>query len=742
MGLRPFHEEDYALFFGRDREIRVIASNIQARPLTVLYGASGVGKSSVLQAGVVRRLKQEPGNSVLYFRDWQSNSLLQDILNKAREFVSESRAPSANATETQTATVQSASQRTFLLLDQFEEFLLYHANDDMGEEFDGVLSRIVNRRDSPVNVLIGLRDDSLFKLDRRFSLRIPNLLRDTLELQRMTPTGARSAIEKPLAVFSKNNGGGKIYTIEPALVDEILNQVQAGNVVVSESSGVGATRTRPKDVRIETAYLQLVLTKLWEEEQRRWKQQPPTAAEIAPTVTLHLATLRDLGGAANIVKNHVNSVMDELASKRERDIAANMFRYLVTPSRGKIAQTTTDLVAFAERPESEVIPVLNALTNRSESRILRKLADPEQYEIFHDVLAQPLLDWRRAHAEAWETRRLRWYIAGATAVAVLLAFLLIFSLIERHRAHDAAEIAQTEQSKAEAAQKDAQAALAQLKADEAQLAGHAQEAAQLRNQADQYAQQAANITKNYQSQQAALDSASKLELLRLQDATEERDAAMKKALAMQQERDDAKKELAAAQQKIDELQSAKPQTNSPSQMVANRQGRLVPRQQSAESNQQPPAPAPPTGLTATVDGDSTTNSSAQVLRAGTELCAILLQNIPLKKKTTTEVRAMVIRPREYSSDDFEGKVEHVAPSGQTPPQALSPRIEFETLYHDASIPIHVAFRSITSLDGKHEFAVDEAGNINEQKVSSIPKGSEVCVVVTKPVQLPPPDTAK
>src|SRR5580698_4604891 len=52
VGLTPFTEEDAEFFFGRERERRIIAANLRTSRLTLLYGSSGVGKSSVLRAGV------------------------------------------------------------------------------------------------------------------------------------------------------------------------------------------------------------------------------------------------------------------------------------------------------------------------------------------------------------------------------------------------------------------------------------------------------------------------------------------------------------------------------------------------------------------------------------------------------------------------------------------------------------------------------------------------------------------
>src|SRR3954451_8218681 len=57
-GLDPFtdSEEDAALFFGREDEVRIAAANLLTSRLTLLYGPSGVGKSSLLHAGLVNRV--------------------------------------------------------------------------------------------------------------------------------------------------------------------------------------------------------------------------------------------------------------------------------------------------------------------------------------------------------------------------------------------------------------------------------------------------------------------------------------------------------------------------------------------------------------------------------------------------------------------------------------------------------------------------------------------------------------
>ena len=53
-GLAAFEDSelDALLFFGREREVGAVAANVLANRLTVLYGPSGVGNSSLLGAGV------------------------------------------------------------------------------------------------------------------------------------------------------------------------------------------------------------------------------------------------------------------------------------------------------------------------------------------------------------------------------------------------------------------------------------------------------------------------------------------------------------------------------------------------------------------------------------------------------------------------------------------------------------------------------------------------------------------
>src|SRR5207249_9333879 len=98
----------------------------------------------------------------------------------------------------------------------------------------------------------------------------------------------------------------------------------------------------------------------------------------------------------------------------------------VTPSRTKIAHSFGDLVGYTAESPVALQAVLERLASQ---RILRAVSygddDGRRYEIFHDVLAEPVLAWRREFegraALVRERRRRRRVTALAVAAAVVAA---------------------------------------------------------------------------------------------------------------------------------------------------------------------------------------------------------------------------------------------------------------------------------------------------------------------------------
>jgi WD40 repeat protein len=420
LGLVPYTEQDQAFFFGRERDTELLVDNVIAFDVTLMYGPSGVGKSSVVGAGVLPALRRRatngdgfgPGDRIVpvALRSWRDDP---------RDWVVQAMADAAHAQGTVAGPVsrdaplwrhithwaQACEADLCLVFDQFEEYFLYH--DDPDAPFARELAEAVARDAAPAHYLFSIREDALAMLDR-LQERIPNLFDNFYRLEPLRVDEARRAILGPIEEFDRRVGPDRQVSIEPELVDEVLDQVRAGRVQIGQAGEGRVLETADRD-EVELAHLQLVMDRLWHAE----------AAQASRV--LRLDTLRRLGGAADIVRSHLDLGMAAL-SEHDRDLAARVFGQLVTPSGAKIAHRVDDLAAYANVPTTELSPVLERLTE-GDLRVLRpvdrSVDHPEapRYEIFHDALGPAVLAWRARRDRETSERRAQGEVAAARAAA-------------------------------------------------------------------------------------------------------------------------------------------------------------------------------------------------------------------------------------------------------------------------------------------------------------------------------------
>lgn len=412
-GLVPYSEEDADFFFGREPETEIVIANLIASRLTVLYGESGVGKSSVLRAGVMHHLRQDLERNITAGRpaefalailsSWRDNPVvglaccLQEALSEAQV---EGQFDGIDSSLSLCDRVEALTSKTgvefLVILDQFEDYLLYHGDEAGADTFAAQLPCLINRTRARINFLIAIREDALARLDT-FKGRIPCLFENFLRIEHLSEDAARAAIEGPVARYNAVAEGREgPVRIEPELPNRVLEQVREGRValVVTSQGVAAASEARKPSPRIETPYLQLVMTRLWDED-------IGTGSRM-----LRCATLERLGGAERIVRTHLDLTMATLTPK-EQSVAAAVFHHLVTPSGSKIAHSAADLAEYAGLPAAEVLPVVERLCG-SGIRILRPVASHgdiptmRRYQIFHDVLGTAIAEWRRRHAHATE----------------------------------------------------------------------------------------------------------------------------------------------------------------------------------------------------------------------------------------------------------------------------------------------------------------------------------------------------
>ncbi|NUN14791.1 MAG: hypothetical protein HUU55_14265 [Myxococcales bacterium] len=427
-GLVPFEEADAPYFFGRQSDVRLIIDNLFASRVTLLFGDSGVGKTSILRAGVIPTLRDiaaqnrktfgQPELAAAICSQWQYDPLasavsaLEAAVGAGLPQADPPRPPLPQDLNAALEIVVSAvNGDVYFVLDQFEEYLVYHG-DNPDEHFAAQLEQAVRNQRLRVHFLFSIREDRLARLDH-FKGRIPGLFDNLLRVKHLGVEEAKQAIVGPIEKLNAEIEGGG-FAVEPQLVEAIV--------------AVGSGKSQPrrkwflpgaKDVptEVEAPFIQLVMEKVWAAEQ------------AVGSRVLRLSTLSALGGPEQIAQRHVDAAMNALPI-RQRSLALDVLRYLVTPSGGKFAMSVDDLAIFSERPVSRVTALLERLA-KADLRILRSVDPPNgaaegiKYEVSHDILAMALQEWSVRYRARRLQRRLR-NIGGLAIFAATIAVSMLW----------------------------------------------------------------------------------------------------------------------------------------------------------------------------------------------------------------------------------------------------------------------------------------------------------------------------
>ena len=237
-GLASYSEQQSRLFHGRDEEIVDLTQLAERRPLVVLFGQSGLGKSSILQAGVFPRMRAD-GFCPVYVRlDHAEGS--PSPTEQIKELVRTETAKTGTWTKPGIAKPGETLWEFFhhrddrlldrdglgvvpvLVFDQFEElFTLGAARGERRERaiaFMRELAELVENRPSAklvarldkssdemeafdfgrtdYRVVISLREDFLPDLESLKTI-MPALMQKRMRLARMTGKQALEAVLKP-----------------------------------------------------------------------------------------------------------------------------------------------------------------------------------------------------------------------------------------------------------------------------------------------------------------------------------------------------------------------------------------------------------------------------------------------------------------------------------------------------------------------------------------------------------------
>jgi formylglycine-generating enzyme required for sulfatase activity len=375
-----FEAADQPIFFGRDEEVNYLVQRIMAHRLTVLFGQSGVGKTSLINAGVIPRLEEE-GYTSLYLRVLREptasikGSLSQAVLQLGQDATSPSsilHSPSSDPCSFLERALPSESHLV-IFLDQFEEFFVRLGKATraaFAEELAVCLGS-----DLDLRFVLSLRDDYLARL-HSLSAQLPDdPLMNRFCLENLNVEKARLAITQPARAFK--------LRYEDELLETLLDDLE-------QEGGVEGFVVPPQ--------LQIVCHKLYENlvDSGKWVEGSGRSGLFT------LESYKELGGAEGILANYINDaltgLLDDTARERAWDILKSMIMVEETRaalvaqemSQGKIAHR----LGLSEEGSGTVAPQMKeALAYLRDKRLIRWLEEERAFELAHEYMVNRIWVW-------------------------------------------------------------------------------------------------------------------------------------------------------------------------------------------------------------------------------------------------------------------------------------------------------------------------------------------------------------
>jgi tetratricopeptide (TPR) repeat protein len=278
-GLRAFESTDSTRFFGRRREVREIAALWRSSRLLTLYGPSGVGKTSLLQAGVIPLVDDEFADVLPVGRLGHRSTVPTAVLPDHNPYVFallSSLAPADTPTRLSGLRLVDflREQRRrhdrygdqvplFLAIDQFEETVREAPErrafrQDFVEQLVAALHAVPDLR-----LLVAVREDFLAGYLELEAALAPNATAH-YRLRPLSADEALEAVREPLAGTGRRFAAG--------VAEELVEQLRTSTI----TDELGRTRREPGDL-VEPVELQVVCSALW-------RALPADVTEITPAL--------------------------------------------------------------------------------------------------------------------------------------------------------------------------------------------------------------------------------------------------------------------------------------------------------------------------------------------------------------------------------------------------------------------------------------------------------------------------
>ncbi|BAY29078.1 WD-40 repeat-containing protein [Nostoc carneum NIES-2107] len=163
-GLESYDEEHRELFFGRSKLVEKLHQFVKSHPLTVVLGASGSGKSSLVKAGLIPQLRQDHTEKWEILEPIRPGETPLQALNNALKNAQLPEIPAQNPEQNLAMSIDAWAKnhpksKLLLFIDQSEEIITLCQNEDERKEFFQQILTAINVHRQRLRVVLSLRSD-------------------------------------------------------------------------------------------------------------------------------------------------------------------------------------------------------------------------------------------------------------------------------------------------------------------------------------------------------------------------------------------------------------------------------------------------------------------------------------------------------------------------------------------------------------------------------------------------------
>jgi hypothetical protein len=441
-GMRPYREADTAFFFGRDAEIIDLLARTNRSLLTLLYGRAGLGKTSLVRAGLAPRLMAR-GFFPVYLRP---RALLDEggdpVARVIRAVADAAKTHDVEATgafkapslwelfHRESFDFWSANNRIVapvLVFDQFEEVfqILDETNaalpaikvllDNISELVENrVPARLAamdlpnsddyrfNMSSADYRVILSFREDYLPHV-RQLRAIVPSVIENHLRLEPLDGEQARLVVE----------GAGKTLVDSSAaelLVKSVAHQAGLLQLLLGNSarSNPGDESTL-HDLVVEPAILSVVCFYLNTERQQRQQS----------TIDIRLVKLKK-----------PEDIFEEYYGWAIADTGPAVRRFVET---SLVTNDGQRMLYPIKALEGQPAAIRNGVDQLLARGVLRRewLGGEERLEVSHDLLLRPITEAQREAHRRHERKRLLWRMGTLFLGLILVAAWYVYDTRQR-----------------------------------------------------------------------------------------------------------------------------------------------------------------------------------------------------------------------------------------------------------------------------------------------------------------------